>query len=600
MISGTSTSNVGTLFVPLTAVLEVISRNHFPGPLSPPEIEHRPSDIAQFFQPRYNLTYRESNEDVTRGASVRCHEVGDKRQSKDEPMSQGPIARSRPSSISPHEEKHKRLPALHSRTLPPIQSGNSLSVPSDVSSNGSSTQNVAARQPLQPTPALDQRSSRPIGVQNLLNPTTSGEATNFQNWRRTGERLDSPTGTAPLATIPRAATPSLPAPALNKRSPASVSLPSFTPPPSNTYPPALGRSPSLYASNPVTVNGQSGTMDVKQSPFVLPRDHTITGGSTALGLPEMNRVLSSSGDPYGPGLPSSRSPTGGRRDSQDSTRYDRMQTLLGKTGGKGNGSHPAPSQSDSPSTQYSSYSQVSRQTPPAQPNVSTGQPQSFFTNPFNTSGSASTVAPTAFDMPALSGGSTGGSTYQMMTLDTENGPIQVPVDVQAASKVADEKRKRNATASHRFRQRRKEKERETSSNIAKLEQQIRDVEEEREFYRGERDYFRTLASRIPGQSHLLPRPVSPRQRRRASVGGAMAFGNGIQFQGSESGSRNNGRNTKRRTSSYVPPSGPAPQAEGPSAIHNLQQDPSNLGSTRTLLQEPVSMHNSNFTPSTKR
>ena len=60
-----------------------------------------------------------------------------------------------------------------------------------------------------------------------------------------------------------------------------------------------------------------------------------------------------------------------------------------------------------------------------------------------------------------------------MTIELEQGPIKVPVDVQAASKVTDERRKRNATASHQFRQRRKEKERETLGKISKLEAQVR-------------------------------------------------------------------------------------------------------------------------------
>jgi len=47
------------------------------------------------------------------------------------------------------------------------------------------------------------------------------------------------------------------------------------------------------------------------------------------------------------------------------------------------------------------------------------------------------------------------SQYQMMLLETEQGPIQIPIDVQAASKVADQKRVRNANASYCFRQRRK-------------------------------------------------------------------------------------------------------------------------------------------------
>lgn len=58
-----------------------------------------------------------------------------------------------------------------------------------------------------------------------------------------------------------------------------------------------------------------------------------------------------------------------------------------------------------------------------------------------------------------------------MTLDTEQGPIQIPFDVYMA-------RKRNATA---------------------LEDQIRQME-------GERDYFREIAIRLLGQPHIPARP----------------------------------------------------------------------------------------------
>jgi len=576
--------------------VEVISRPHLPGPLS---FSNHP-DIAQLFQQsQRNLAYRDINENNSRANKARCNGARDNRHCSDESMSQGPTAKPPPPSTSPHKESHKRLPPLGSRALPPIQNGSNVGNPYTVAPAISATPNVSARQPPQSSFVRDQRSSRPIGVENLLNPPSSGESTNDQNRCRNSEHLESLPAITPCTAVPHTATPSLPTTALNKHSPASVSLPSITPPSISIYPQNLGRSPALYAPSPVTMKGPNGTMDAKQSPFVLPRDHTIPAGSGALALPDMNRVPSLSGESYVSGLPASRSPSGSRRDSQDATRYDRMQTLLGRTGGIGTGGHPPASQSDSPSTQYSSYSQVSRQTPPAQPAVSTGQPQSFFTNPFNAGGPASSTAQMAFDVPAPSGGN-GASTYQMMTLDTENGPIQVPVDVQAASKVADEKRKRNATASHRFRQRRKEKERETSSNIAKLEQQIRDVEEEKDFYRGERDYFRSLASRIPGQSHLLPRPISPRQRRHASIGGTMAFDNNIQFQGSENDNRSGGRNTRRRTSSYVPPSGPALQAQGPPSLPLYQQAPQNYGNARAILQEPLSVQSGNFNSSTKR
>jgi len=543
---------------------EVLPSIHLPGPLSNPELEDKHPDLFArlISQSQQYLPYRDTTEHNPKGIKIQCQGARENHHLQEEFMSQGPATKSRTSSTSPHEERHKRLPPLGSRALPPIQSANSALASYDLGSNAPSAQNGTARQPPQRSGTPDQRSSRPSGFQNLLNPTSNGNTTETQNKRRSGDHSVSPPG---ATAVPRMGTPSLPAPSMMGRSPVRVSLPSITPPSANAYPQSLGRSPSVYAPSPVTMNGPSGTIDAKQSPFVLPRDHNMNGMPGAVGLPELNRVPSIPGEP-------SQSPPG-RRSSQDSTRYDRMQLLVGRPGRVGNGPHAAASLSDSPSTQYSGYSQVSRQTPPAQSNVPRGEPQSFFTTPFNAGDPASTMAQMTFDVPASSS-ATGASTYQMMTLDTESGPIQVPVDVQAASKVADEKRKRNATASHRFRQRRKEKERETSQNISKLESQIREMEEERDFYRGERDYFRNLTSRVPGQGHHLPRPVSPRQRRHASMGGSMGYGN-VQFQGPENGNSNGSRNTRRRTSSYVPPSGPHPQAEIPVPVPQYQQAPPN-------------------------
>lgn len=591
--------------------MEVLSPSHqhstsfaIPGPLSIPEFEGKhPALFAQVFSHSRNYPpYRDNSEDLSKASKIQCHGAPGNPHSQDKSMSQGP-PKTHPASKSPHEERQKRLPPLGPRSLPPLQNATNFGSCYDAASNVPATQNVSARQPPQASTTPDQRSSRPIGVQNLLNPTSNGEATNGQSRRRNGERVESPTGDAPFTTMQRAATPSLPTPSIINRSPVNVSLPSITPPTINVYPQSLGRSPSSYTPSPITMNIPSGTMDAKQSPFVLPRDHTVVGGPGAPSLPELSRAPSIIGEPHMSSAPPSRSPPG-RRGSQDSNRYERMQSLLNRTGGAGTGPHRPASQSDSPSTQYSSYSQVSRQTPPAPSSVPTGQPQSFFTTPFNASGPASTMAQLAFDVPASSGAS-GGSTYQMMTLDTENGPIQVPVDVQAASKVADEKRKRNATASHRFRQRRKERERETSQNISKLEQQIREIEEEKEFYRGERDYFRNLASRVPGQAHLMSRPISPRQRRHASLGGAMGFSNSLQLQGSDNGNRNSGRNTKRRTNSYAPPSGPPPQAEMPPSMPQYTSAPSNvpehnLGNNRIRPHETLSLQTGPFDTSTRR
>ena len=151
-----------------------------------------------------------------------------------------------------------------------------------------------------------------------------------------------------------------------------------------------------------------------------------------------------------------------------------------------------------------------------------------------------------------------------MTLDTDQGPIQVPVDVQAASKMADEKRKRNAGASARFRQRRKEKEREASQTIAKLENHIRDIGEEIEYYRMERDYFRGLVYSSPTQNLVTPRLPSPRLRRMAQPVGNGATP-GVQWQQSEERGGQEGRNTRRRISAYsttyeLPPQPPMPQS----------------------------------------
>jgi len=120
------------------------------------------------------------------------------------------------------------------------------------------------------------------------------------------------------------------------------------------------------------------------------------------------------------------------------------------------------------------------------------------------------------------------SQCQMLTLETKQGPIQIPIDVQAASRVADEKRKRNATASHKIRKRRKDKEQKTSNNISNIEAQVREMTKERDFLQ---DVL--LQNGIPIPSHAsLAEP---------------------QFQDTETSTPNQGRSTRRRTDAYVLP-----------------------------------------------
>ncbi len=99
---------------------------------------------------------------------------------------------------------------------------------------------------------------------------------------------------------------------------------------------------------------------------------------------------------------------------------------------------------------------------------------------------------------------------QIMTITTSEGSYDLEVDVLAASRAADEKRSRNAGASARFRQRRKEKENEADNRIKELEQ-------ERDFYRGDRDRLRDVVFNTPGlKHHARWRPSSPQAMPSAS------------------------------------------------------------------------------------
>lgn len=80
--------------------------------------------------------------------------------------------------------------------------------------------------------------------------------------------------------------------------------------------------------------------------------------------------------------------------------------------------------------------------------------------------------------------STGQSSYQLMTISPETGPlpmpIDIPIDMHATSRMADEKRRGNAGASARWRRRRKEKEQEAFDGVAcprlPMRKSIKDVE----------------------------------------------------------------------------------------------------------------------------
>ena len=190
--------------------------------------------------------------------------------------------------------------------------------------------------------------------------------------------------------------------------------------------------------------------------------------------------------------------------------------------------------------------------------------------------------------------SSGQNVYQMMTLETTSGTVQLPVDVQAASRMADEKRRRNAGASARFRQRRKEKEKEASTTIGRLEQQVKDLGEDADFYWRERDIFRGILSTIPGCERYLQRPASPRLHRSSiqSLAGSTGTSLGGPPPTQEQIQRSpEGRNVRRRTSTFSLPPPPLPpqhQLPAPQSAFHTNLGPPAYGTP--LQPAPMPQH----------
>ncbi|KAI9733075.1 MAG: hypothetical protein M1834_003621 [Cirrosporium novae-zelandiae] len=304
------------------------------------------------------------------------------------------------------------------------------------------------------------------------------------------------------------------------------------------------------------VNPPTGTIDAQKSPFLSFQNR----GSSVLSGPRVNQDVPQSGTPptvvatTSFGFPISDPGSAGRRIS----------------GGPVRAPH---SQSASPSTSFSSYSQLSQTSPATAHNLPSGHHKSSFLPPtFNSTGSSGAVqAPyQSENQYGHTSGTPNQSGIQLMTLDAGQGPIQVPVDVQSASSVADEKRRRNAGASARFRQRRKEKEKEASQSIAKLEQQLRELTEEREFYREERNYFRQVLYSVSGAPTIPPRPQSPRLRRLLPA--QTSAQPDAHWQQTED--RQSGRNVRRRTGDFPsgytlpPPITTAPPIQAPFGAPN--------------------------------
>ncbi|MCJ1387886.1 hypothetical protein MMC18_000729 [Xylographa bjoerkii] len=403
-----------------------------------------------------------------------------------------------------------------------------------------------------PTSEREVAASRPLKMHNILNPP------NLAN-EMLRQRVVSQAETPPIANAALSQYSSEPSPESSSRG----ATPGTTLPPMNLYSSSIGHSNRLMT--PVSlarggmsttgVNVPSGTIDAKVSPF-------LPGGSQAYN-PHATPV-NHSVPPLGTTPPIAPRPSYGFPTQQTNTPPDRRPADMI--------SQAPPSQSNSPATSYSSYSHPSHPSPAAQYTTPTTQgSKSMYYSSHGSAGGRASVGPQITLGSDSSYGpltsAVGQSTYQLMTLDTDQGPIQVPVDVQAASKMADEKRKRNAGASARFRQRRKEKEREASTTITKLETQIRDLSEERDYYRVERDYFRGIVYSTSAQALVVPRVPSPRLRNSSQSSGGASRGE-TQWEQSDDRSAQTGRNTRRRINSFtptyeLPPPGMAPPVQSP-------------------------------------
>jgi len=411
-------------------------------------------------------------------------------QSKDEsPTTYKPSKKLLSSQSSPMNQKAPAAATILFRNLPSIRPENPSAAPRGV--------------------------SRPNGVECVLNPI-AGDTTNVGGRQHGSDRTGSP-WTAPIAVTSQSATPPLPPTSMKIRPSGDITLPSITPALMSLYPHLLSRSTtprSPSSHGPYLITTGPPTVDAQQSPAVLPRDQAfMLTGSGPLLPPEIMKAPSMLRTAHPPPRSSPRS-------------SPRVHTQLGRTGNtasRNSSPHSAPSQLTSAS-----------------------KPQSHSLTPFTSTGPTSTMSQLAFNKEAFDAPASeilGQSQYQMIVFETEQVSIQVPSDIQAASKVVDQKRKRNATASHRFRQRRKEKEQETSDIISKLEAQVREMNEEKEYYQQERDILQdvVLRNRVP----IPPRPLSPRRRRYASLDGPQA-------PDTETSAQNGGRNTRRRTGAYVP------------------------------------------------
>jgi len=298
------------------------------------------------------------------------------------------------------------------------------------------------------------------------------------------------------------------------------------------------------------INTPTGTIDAQQSPFLSPtssRYHTIEPGSA--GMPQLP-APSGSQPVHRSGFPIPLVPT----PPLPQPKRGSVSLVSSATA------------SSSPS--YSPYGASGQLSPaiPYTPSSGPTPPGSSGLAPSPVTGSLGPIPSVQLDLeqssaiPVVSAGQSG---YQLMAIPTGKGTVQIPVEMQAASRMADEKRKRNAGASARFRARRKEKEREASTKIAILESQLRDAGEEIDWYKKERQELLIALQALPGGERYLPREKSPTARRLEGTGSSVTPGTQRSYTFERAGLSETERNTRRKTDTF-----PLPPPPGSGSVHS--------------------------------
>lgn len=384
-----------------------------------------------------------------------------------------------------------------------------------------------------PTPS-SRRSDNPLGVQSILNP--QAELMEQQrDLRRNGRQMEtpSPVDTQHSRSLPSISRPTSVDSTQEEARPYNQLQPPSRPSARHVLTP---KSPSLHRTQGLSgLNRPTGTIDAQQSPFLTAnsRPSEAPVSHSALPTPPAGSRMS-----YFPPLVTS---TPGSNSLRHEIRRTSAQFL--------------PSGSASPIAHGSPYSRSA--------SVASGYESHGHQGHYNTilHDVRQIGASQEMERTMIPVAPSGQSSIQMMTIKSQQGlNVQIPVDVQAASKVADEKRKRNAGASARFRARRKEKEREASMSISRLEQQVREAMERAEFYRSERDFFRSIVHQQPGADRHYARPPSPIVRRLSSAPSrATSSMNDAGSDGSygdyDDESHEADRNVRRRTGNYQAISG---------------------------------------------